>query len=157
MNSQTALRVKLSVIVTAVTVCVMAALGILVTRSIQDTATDQNIGALRDQNWLVVDLLATTSEVLKLEAEKRGRAFEAHFPGTFTLNVRTAVLLDGQPTPELLHDGTRVNGDDQRVDAFPRDTGGDVATRHPRSGLPGRRPGPATYAVAAAARLAAQT
>lgn len=68
MSGQAALRVKLSVIVTVVTVCVMSVLGILVMRNVQDTAEDQSIGALRDQNRLIADLLASIGEVLKPEA-----------------------------------------------------------------------------------------
>lgn len=134
MNSQAMLRFKLSAIVTAVTVCVMSVLGIFVMRGIQDAAMAQSVGALRNQNRLVENLLASTSEVLKLEAEKRGRVFEARFPGVFTLDPRITFLLDGHPTPELRHDGVRINGDYRQVDAFSRDTGGDVATVFARSG-----------------------
>ncbi|MBK7237485.1 MAG: Cache 3/Cache 2 fusion domain-containing protein [Sterolibacteriaceae bacterium] len=128
------MRVKLSVIVTAVTVGVMGVLGVLVTRNIQDSARENNVASLDNQNRLVVDLLSTTSELLKLEAEKAGHAFKAHYPGTFALDTRTTIMLDGRPTPELRHDGTRVNGDYRDVDAFTRDTGGDVATVFARSG-----------------------
>ncbi len=128
------MRVKLSLILTVVTVSVMGALGLLVARNIQETAADQAIWSLRNENRLVVDLIASTSEVLKLEADRLGRAFEARFPGVFRIESGTTILLDGRPTPALRHDGMLLNGNHQLVDAFSHDTGGHVATVFARRG-----------------------
>ena len=122
------LRLKFSAVVVLVTVGVMGGFGLVAVDHLKQTATDEAVAQLATTNRLVLDLMASGQEGMRVSAENLAVLLKAKLPGTFVLDQKHTLEHKGIPLPRLSLNGKLVTLDNRLVDGFTQETGGVVAT-----------------------------
>ena len=127
--SDLSLRLKIALIISLATATLLVGFIGYLTSHIKEINVAEETAALRESNQSIRNMLAQTDAILKVEANKWAALFRARFSGEFSLVAPSAGGL-----PVLRAGALALNGRFDEVDAFTRDSQGNVATIFVRHG-----------------------
>ena len=123
------LRLKIALIISLATATLLLGFVSYMTSHIKAINVADETAALRESNQTILNMLAQTDAILKSEAKKWGTVFSSRLPASFTL---AGLSPDGTA---ILKSGSLIlNNRFDEVDAFTRDSRGNVATVFVRHG-----------------------
>ncbi|MDL2284402.1 Cache 3/Cache 2 fusion domain-containing protein [Oxalobacter sp. OttesenSCG-928-P03] len=93
----------------------------------------QTVNELAGKNEAMINLITLFNDDLKREADRSLKAFRGYFPGRFTLDPSTTIVVAGRNTPAMRSGGTILNNDFSIPDRY-SDLTGIRATVFARSG-----------------------
>ncbi|MBS1191317.1 MAG: diguanylate cyclase/phosphodiesterase with sensor [Rhodocyclaceae bacterium] len=128
------MRLKLSLIVVGAIALIMACFGYGAASILARGAKDEFAKQLVATNRLILDLIASNQDSLRIAVGKLGDAFSARLAGEFRLDEKRLVPRNGIATPLLTLNGRVLNFSPDEVDEFTRRTGGNAATIFARQG-----------------------
>ena len=119
--SALSIRTRLALIIAAATALLLTGFTVFMISYVKQANAERETQALQETNRTLVNLLAQTHEIMKIQARQWGAMFQSRFTEAFSLE-------EGDAAPTLRVGGLVLNQRFDEVDAFTRDSKGIVAT-----------------------------
>ncbi|TLD45527.1 MAG: Methyl-accepting chemotaxis protein III [Accumulibacter sp.] len=125
--SALSIRSRLALIIAATTALLLTGFTVSLISYVKQMNAERETQTLQETNKTLVNMVAQTNEIMKIQARQWGAVFQSRFRGAFSLGEQGG-------TPTLRVGDVVLNQRFDEVDAFTRDSKGNVATIFARQG-----------------------
>jgi methyl-accepting chemotaxis protein len=125
--SALSIRTRLALIIAATTALLLTGFTVFLISYVKQMNAERETQALQETNKTLVNMVAQTNEIMKIQAKQWGATFQSRFRAAFSLSEQG-------DAPTLRVGDVVLNQRFEEVDAFTRDSKGNVATIFARQG-----------------------